>query len=248
MKENYTNTSSTMSSTPSSTMSSTIKKSLQTIISQSVHDSVFDETTILVAIDVGIHHMGIVYAHCVLNELIIDNFDCVNITQFPCKRSLQNQDCPFQHTHTLTDYLDHFFLQYHHWFQSADVLLVERQPIMGQVAVEQLIYSRYRDKVLLVSPRSIHTFFRWQFQGSVEERYAQRKIHSVQIGCKHLTQQQIQKLYQCIRQHDVTDAICICVYWFYVVYPTRRRSVQVDVESDEKHLSAFFEQFYFKEK
>jgi hypothetical protein len=45
------------------------------------------------------------------------------------------------------------------FFEMADFILIERQPPMGLTAVEQLIFSRWRDKAILVHPRSMHKYF-----------------------------------------------------------------------------------------
>jgi hypothetical protein len=49
--------------------------------------------------------------------------------------------------------------RYNEIFNKANFILIERQPLNGFVAVEQIIFGCWREKSILISPNSVHKFF-----------------------------------------------------------------------------------------
>jgi hypothetical protein len=88
-------------------------------------------------------------------------------------------------------------------FESADKILIERQPPGGFTNIEVLIHYMFKDKVCLISPVSIHTYF-----GMRHLNYEQRKERTVSIAEKHL---KYEIPYE--RKHDVADALCMIIYF-----------------------------------
>ena len=112
------------------------------------------------------------------------------------------------HTKTFCDWLNHVF-QEHKCFEEADYILIERQPPMGFVAIEQLIFSKYRNKAILISPNSMHAYFKL---GNFD--YDKRKEYTENI-CKNNIKNPIllKQLELYHRRHDIADSVCLMLYW-----------------------------------
>lgn len=195
----------------------------------------------MLSIDIGIHHMGLVWAFCEKDVCIVD-FDCINIMLIKCNRNT----CLLHHSRSLTDYINHLFVEFHEWFENAEVILIERQPILGQVAVEQLIFSKYREKARLIAPRSIHTHYGWNYIGTEEEKYEKRKHASIRIAESYLSSSLKERLQLFDRQHDITDAICMLYFWFYKYGRQEYHQSQMVKHYDIESIDIFFSQFRAK--
>lgn len=132
--------------------------------------------------------------------------EAVDITKFPHPPDLSFKECRLHHDSTYSDYMDHFFQLYQSLLQQADLILVERQPPMGYVVVEQLIFHQYRNKCRLVHPCSVHKFFGWCSD------YELRKIQSVKTALKYITEAS-DTLLSLERAHDVSDSICFILFY-----------------------------------
>lgn len=86
-------------------------------------------------------------------------------------------------------------------FQSADVILIERQPPGGFTNIQTLLHYMFIDKVILVSPVSMHTHF-----GMGHLNYEQRKERVESIASRYVTIEEE-------RKHDIADALCMIVYY-----------------------------------
>jgi hypothetical protein len=160
----------------------------------------------ILSIDIGIIHLGITVS------LIDESYniqeviwvDLIDITQFKCE-----DDCDLWHQKTFSDWLSHVFKNEYHFFNDVDVILVERQPITGITVVEQLIFYEWRNKAILISPRSMHKFFNI---GHLD--YDARKVFTENKARQIIKDPVLnQQLNYFDRIHDIGDSICICLFW-----------------------------------
>ena len=162
---------------------------------------------IVLSVDIGVINLGISVSTLDENFNLIEIvwIDLINITRFICK---SEEKCELYHTKTFCDWLNHVF-QENRFFEEADFILVERQPPMGFLAIEQLIFSRWRSKAILISPNSMHKFFgigNFDYDGRKEktEKIAREKIKDKAL---------IEQLNYYHRCHDIADSICLMLYW-----------------------------------
>ena len=168
-------------------------------------------TWCVMSIDIGIHHLGL--SMSLLDEEYnlkeITWIDLINITEYDHEHGLSDEECKLDHTKTFCDWLNHTFQENKGFYEMADYILIERQPPMGFVVIEQLIFSRWREKSILISPNSMHKYF-----GIGRYDYDQRKectniIAKSKITNPHLIEQW--GFYH--RTHDIADSICIMLFW-----------------------------------
>ena len=120
----------------------------------------FPKRTTVVAVDVGIVHLAVVQATVAPDGRLeaLPLVRLVDLTRLPHRR-VPRCECALHHSNELADRLDHFYQEYGHVFDAADLVLVERQPITGLQAVQQSLFRQYRDRVLLVAPAAMHRHF-----------------------------------------------------------------------------------------
>jgi len=167
-----------------------------------------DEYKIL-SIDIGVIHFGIsmslVNKDYTLKEVIwVDNINITNYKHSKCKYS----ECKLHHTKTFCDWIEHLIQEHYDYFEGADVILLEKQPPQGFVAVEQLIYAKYRHKTYLISPNSVHKYL--NFKGL---DYEMRKKLSEKVADRVLSQELIEKTKRYDRRHDIADTICMLLFF-----------------------------------
>ena len=168
------------------------------------------ERTVL-CIDIGILHLGL--AGLVFDEeynfVKVFGVDMINITEFVHPEGVDSTQCHLHHTKTFTDWMEHVFWTYSDIFDGVDAIIIERQPPQGIVAVEQIIFSRYRDKCELVSPNSMHKHF-----GIGHMEYGRRKEAVTNIATHYISDQTVLSEYHGFdRKHDIADAICLGIFW-----------------------------------
>jgi hypothetical protein len=116
----------------------------------------FEDRFTLCFIDVGIRNLGLavfsVDRHWVSPSL--DYIDRVDLTR------LDRSATPYS-GNELSDRVDRFARLYENHLSPCERVFIERQPLGGVKAVEQLLYSRYRSKAVLLSPISVHNFFQY---------------------------------------------------------------------------------------
>ena len=165
---------------------------------------------IITSIDIGVHNLGVsvssVYENFDLEEIFW--IDLYNITDFTHNRIKKN-DCKLYHSRTFSDWMDHFFQEYEEFLAKSDFILVERQPPAGFTVVEQLIFSKFRSKCVLINPVNYHMFFHMR-----DLDYENRKKKSEIIGMNFIEDPELKKqIGYYHRQHDITDSICMLIYW-----------------------------------
>jgi len=160
---------------------------------------------ILVGIDVGYVNMGVV--RVVLDDVM--NFSFTHAFRYdltvPKHNRVHVSDCTIPHTNETCDRFAHFIQENSHIFDEADCIIVERQPPMGLKDIEALIMHYYRNKVKLISPSQMHKHFRIKHLD-----YEQRKEEVVGIATRHV--EHIDTFTNQVRQHDIADAVCFCIY------------------------------------
>ena len=171
----------------------------------------------IVSIDIGVRHLALLLLETEpqthkLHDIIW--FELIDITAF---QHLDDNptECKLPHTRTFADWLSHIFLLHHELFDIATTILIERQPPQGFVVIEQLLFFHYRNKAVLVHPRSVHSWLGWRR----DVAYEQRKVKSVQYLKYHLTKSS--RTYLCkeleglTRQHDVADAFGQAMFFLH---------------------------------
>ena len=209
----------------------------------------------ILAIDVGIINLGYVYAELVIEEpadgskyknLLLNSFyneerfnnkckviDCnrVDITKIK-HRKVPFCVCKLHHERCVPDYLDHFIQELPH-FNECDILIIERQPPMGIMNVQDLLFKLFRDKVLLISPNSMHKYFK------LSSDYNERKKQSEQLSLTHLTD--FENFNKQIRRHDISDAMLMIIYYYKISLDNViKNTTKVNVILDD------FEKFKYK--
>lgn len=166
----------------------------------------------VLSIDIGIKHLGI--SVTLLNDdysiIEIIWIDLIDIQKFVHKDGPSKKDCKLGHTKTFCDWINHVFQENEMIFENADIILIERQPPMGLVGIEQLIFSRWRDKSILISPNSMHKHFNIGYYD-----YEQRKYQTEKIAKKYLDifSNMSKKFDMFERRHDISDSICMMLFW-----------------------------------
>ena len=163
----------------------------------------------ILSIDIGIHHLGLSMSS--LNDDYtfseIQWTDMIDITVFKHKNVCMDE-CKLQHSKTYTDWINHVIQENNFFFEKADIVLIERQPPNGFNAIEQLLFSAFREKSYLIHPRNVHSFL-----GIGSFDYEQRKVYSIKTCSKYLNDEMKDHIQNMERSHDIADSICRMLYW-----------------------------------
>lgn len=161
----------------------------------------------VVCIDVGIINMGVVCVNVDESRpgvphhpftLKVNRLERVDITSFDEKVK--------ELAHRMRLFFDHFQKE----FDEADHILVERQPLCGCIAVQELILYRFPEKTEFLSPSQMHRCIKIQHL-----TYEERKVATV-FAARHLLCNHTRALagFEALgRKHDVADAICLLYFW-----------------------------------
>ena len=177
----------------------------------------------ILSIDIGIKNLGLVLFEAtddfVLKKCL--RLELIDITRFHHPGGCQI--CSLKHEKTICDWMSHVFLTFEDMFVECEVILIERQPPIGLVSVEQSIFTKYRDKCHLVSPNSVHCFHAFKTRS-----YKKRKIMSEKLFGEFLktrgsegrgsegrsSECKVLREYQTYpRKHDLADAYTQAAYW-----------------------------------
>ena len=201
-----------------------------------------DKVNVL-SIDIGISNLGFVWGNItfdpedytkernyykknIINYLLdksifqrnIQIMDCnrINITNVKHNK-VKLCDCTLRHDSCIPDYLDHFIQEHMNMFDDSDIILLERQPPAGITNVQDLLFTRFRDKVLLVSPNSVHKYF------NMSKDYDTRKIESEQISSLFLCT--FRGFIKNMRKHDISDSLLMIIYYYHTRFEEISRSI-----------------------
>src|SRR5210317_1573450 len=149
----------------------------------------------VLSIDIGYHNMGIVLAECPLkgDGVTVDFVKRVSLEDY-------KYNAP---TNEIADLVPLFVEDHQHIFDAAERILIERQPPGGFTNIQTLLHYMFRDRVVLVSPVSMHTHF-----GMRHLDYEQRKERVESIAERHVVGG-----IPYDRKHDIADAICMLLYY-----------------------------------
>lgn len=159
----------------------------------------------VLSIDIGIVNLGYTLVEIENRELRVIECNRVDITRVQHNR-VARCNCNLYHENCIPDYLDHFIQENQEIFDRADQILIERQPPVGITNVQDLIFTRFRNKVKLVSPNSVHKHFKM-----TRNDYETRKQESLTI-----TQEYLKDFYNFqtnIRKHDICDSLLLVLYY-----------------------------------
>jgi hypothetical protein len=173
----------------------------------------------VLSIDIGISNLGYVYGEYLFdpkvnklnlnplkNNLIkILSCDRVDITNVKHSR-VPFCECKLHHDYCIPDYLDHFIQEQQEMFENADKIIIERQPPVGITNVQDLLFTKFRSKVLLISPNTIHKYF------NMSKEYSTRKTESESIASYYL--KNMKRYLNNVRKHDISDALLMLVYHY----------------------------------
>lgn len=166
----------------------------------------------VLSIDVGIIHLGLSMFNIDhdFNIQQLERVDLINITQFS-HNHVSRKECTLYHNKTISDWMEHVF-QDNMYFYESDYILIERQPPQGHTVVEQMIFNKFRNKVILISPNSVHKYL-----GISHLDYDSRKKESEYILQETLesysTKVSLNSLEKFDRLHDIGDSVCMFLYW-----------------------------------
>jgi hypothetical protein len=210
----------------------------------------------VLSLDIGIKNLGL--SVTLLNDdytiMEIIWIDLIDIQIF-AHNVKSEKECKLNHTKTFCDWMNHVFQENMIIFERADIILIERQPPMGLVGIEQLIFSRWRKKSVLISPNSMHKFFHI---GHYD--YEQRKEQTNKISYKYIENNSnlCDKFGSYKRSHDIADSICMMLFWI-----SRKQKEFQDIKRKEKlktmvydreqngykiSVDEYFEQFRYRGK
>jgi hypothetical protein len=151
----------------------------------------------VLAIDIGYHNMGLVLAECgKAPKVKVDFFKKVSL-----------EDYKYIYSNDIVDLVPLFVDAHKYIFDCADKILIERQPPGGFTNIEVLLHYMFKDKVVLISPVSMHTHF-----GMRHLSYDERKDRTVSIASKYIHEEIPYE-----RKHDIADALCMIVYYNFKV-------------------------------
>ena len=152
-------------------------------------------------------------------------------------------NCTLGHGNTLTDRLAHVFQEEAGMLACADVVVIEQQPPGGHQGVEQLIYSQFRYKAQLVSPRSMHCYYCIQ-----DKDYDGRKAHLALLFSRlsHVDECVKNQLRMMERSHDVIDAYFIAAFYVQQQKSKLQTTPRVYQEEDQRlGFESFLAQFRY---
>jgi hypothetical protein len=184
----------------------------------------------VLSIDIGISNLGYCYSELTFPELVGSKYkNFKNNEQYSfentknyikvisCNRiditkvkhlKVQFCNCKLHHERCIPDYLDHFIQEHSDIFYESDLILIERQPPVGITNVQDLLFTKFRDKVKLVSPNTVHKYF------GLPSIYEERKVISETIAQDFLIN--FEKFTLNSRKHDISDAMLMIIYYFKI--------------------------------
>ncbi len=201
----------------------------------------------ILAIDVGLLNLALIGANLPENYLerdcIIepnDIFLCELVNIIELMKECKDPTCELLHDLIITDYTMHLFKKFKSVFESADLILIERQPPTGLVAVQELIMREYRSKSKLISPTAMLNFFR-----ILHHEYLERKVHTEKIAMKYLGSLKIFVFNE--RRHDMADAFCILYYYLSLKHQENKEFVKrQEQQTINRHFITKMQEFVYK--
>ena len=102
---------------------------------------------------------------------------------------------------TISDSIDHFCETYSNYFEHAYEIVIERQPPTGAaLVVQELIYSKYKDKIKFLHPSTVAAYF-----GTYKLKYNDRKKENREYVNNYFGINET--------SFDVCDSLCLAIYY-----------------------------------
>lgn len=180
----------------------------------------------ILGIDIGIINLGLVGCW-VKEDYTLDKIDMcelVDITNFRCIE----KKCSLNHAPNIAFRMKHFFYNYREYFDKADHIIIERQPIMGITDVQEIILYEFDSKCTLVSPNAMHKYF-----GINDLNYEQRKERTIKISENLLNS--FKDFSKNTRKHDMGDALCIIKFFLYNKHNEYRKQKSLEEWRNKNH-------------
>jgi hypothetical protein len=164
-------------------------------------------------VDVGINNLGIAIfsRDARWREPSVESVDLVDLMALDRglvpRYAASNETC---------DRLARFFVSKRDELDACEAVFIERQPLCGFKAIEQGIFSRFRDKAVLLSPNALQAHFGLSLRHGYDRDA--RKVAVVRMAQIFLKSHATRRAEECWRQlerkHDVADAIVMGMYVF----------------------------------
>jgi hypothetical protein len=163
---------------------------------------------IAISIDIGYHNLGLVKSQIddVTFEIKIKEIFKIDLKSLP-HRKVNRWDCKLEHTNEVADLVAHFIQEYGDYLEEADKILIERQPPTGLTQIETLLLYLYRHKTELISPNSMHAYFKINCL-----EYETRKERTIEFSESFL--ENFEEYQELSRKHDIADAVCMIIFRF----------------------------------
>lgn len=173
---------------------------------------------------------------------------CVDLNSI-VHNNVSLKNCKLHHSNDAHDKIQHLLQEYSYFFENVDKIFIERQPVCGLTNIEQLIFGSFRDKAILLSPRSMHKFFEI---GNFD--YETRKLITTKIAAPYLKETTSWKNEN--RLHDMGDAFCLLIYALHLEkknFEKMNLKEKIKKKTDisnycRKNMTDYFDQFKCKNK
>ncbi len=158
----------------------------------------------VISIDIGLYHLGFIQAYVENKKTVVTQCELIDIKSL--SEYCNDSNCELHHERCISDYVSHLFKTHYTSFEKANRILVEQQPPTGFISIQELIRNKYRNKVSVINPRKMHTFF-----DIGHLNYEQRKEFTVSYATRAL--KHFQSFQELERKHDMADAYCLLRYY-----------------------------------
>ena len=158
----------------------------------------------VLAFDVGIVHLA--YSVVDYETLKIEKTKLTNLRTIISK--CRDPNCTIEHSNENVDRMLHYFKMHKDTFDSAEIVLIERQPITGVVNIQDLLFMHFRSRAHLISPNKMHNYF------NMSEDYEERKVFTEKMFvCASKTASAQMEYSKWCRKHDMGDSFCVAKYY-----------------------------------
>lgn len=196
----------------------------------------------IASIDVGMVNMGIVIVEINRDWNWKHIIHLERVSLVGClHRRVSKSECKLHETKNISDYIDHFHQEFKPLLDSVDHILIERQPPMGMVHIEQLLLKQYRSKATLISPTSMQKYFKF---GKLD--YDQRKARMTEMANQWFKGNKLWEKYENERCHDISDAAGMCIYFCDQQRKSEKKLAKIKRQMDS--LPLCLEQFRYQVK
>lgn len=155
----------------------------------------------VMGIDVGLVHLALAFGtiHGEDFSVTIDWVNLVDATVLEHGR-VPRSECRLHHTGMAVDRVQHVIQERQPDFDAVEEIVIERQPPGGIRDVEQVFVTLFRDRCVVVCPRTMHVFL-----GSSGLTYPERKAVSMNRAQRYVPD--IRTRFP--KADDVADAVCL---------------------------------------